>query len=87
MQCASLDHWLRMHTSDDTILLQLHSNVPKSEMQTADFGVTVTNLALQRIYSLYKQKEEAKMAADDRPQLSLYVDDQSAKAQEVGEHV
>ena len=50
MQCASPDHWLRIHTNDDTILLQLHSNVPKSEMQTADFGVTVTSLALQGIY-------------------------------------
>ena len=50
MQCAAPDHWLRMHTSNDTILLQLHSNVPKSEMQTADFGVTVTSLALQGIY-------------------------------------
>ena len=37
--------------------------------------------------AIMKAKEEAKMAANDRPQLSLYVDDQSAKAQEVGEHV
>ena len=51
MQCAAPDHWLRMHTSDDTIPLQLHPNVPTSEMQTADSGVTVTSLALQGIYT------------------------------------
>ena len=50
MQCAAPDHWLHMHTSDDTILLQLQPNVPTSEMQTADSGVTVTSLALQGIY-------------------------------------
>ena len=44
MQCAAPDHWLRMHTSDDTIPLQLHPNVPTAEMQTADSGVTVTSL-------------------------------------------
>ena len=47
-----LDHWLRMHTSNARILLQLHStsNAPKAYMQTADSGVTVTSLALQGIY-------------------------------------